>query len=305
MKLLTKLWPVAVCGALLLSGGSAAGPAEEQFHDVPAGDQLEARDAVAAPRVMAYVERTHVPQGYVLHPSYGRAPGSLPDFSSYQDVAVKKTRFFSYLLPLVRAENARLAAVRKRLRYIYDHVRWHRRLDAADQAWLAEVVAEFRMSESDPSRTEFWDEAFFRVDALPEDLVLVQAANESAWGTSRFAREGNNLFGQWCFREGCGIVPAGRPDGATYEVARYDSVTESVGSYMHNLNTGRTYQLLREIRARMRDEGEEPRAADLAAGLVDYSERGLEYVDELRAMIRHNADIIEEIRSRGATDGKS
>jgi Bax protein len=142
------------------------------------------------------------------------------------------------------------------------------------------------------------------VDAVPDHLVLAQAANESAWGTSRFAREGNNLFGQWCFRQGCGLVPASRPDGATYEVARFESVSQSIGSYMHNLNTGRTYQELREIRALARENGHDPDANAMAAGLMSYSERGEDYISELRSMIRHNAEVIEEARAN-LQDGAS
>ena len=99
------------------------------------------------------------------------------------------------------------------------------------------------------------------------------------------------------------MVPAGRPAGATYEVARYDSVSESIGSYIFNLNTSGTYELLREARARMREAGQEPDAAQLAAGLKDYSARGVAYINELRAMIRQNTQILAEIRQSAESDG--
>jgi Bax protein len=233
-----------------------------------------------------------------VNASFGRGGTTLPDFEGYEDIQTKKLRFFSWLLPLVDQENARLLDLRKRLDYIEDHRRWGHELDAEDRAWLAEVTREFGLDGMDPADEEFWTVIRRRIDALPDRLVLVQAANESAWGTSRFAREGNNLFGQWCFREGCGIVPANRPEGEIYEVARFDSVDESVASYMHNLNTGRVYQELREIRAAARESGLEPEASDLAEGLERYSERGQEYIDELRAMIRHNDEVIEEARRR-------
>ncbi len=205
------------------------------------------------------------------------------------------------MLPLVEDENARLQEVRGRLTGLFDRVRWGRTLEPDDEAWLEELALEFRIQDVDVHSGEFWRTALERVDALPVDLVVVQAANESAWGTSRFAREGNNLFGQWCFRPGCGIVPFDRPDGASYEVARFGSPAESVGSYMRNLNTGRSYQLLREIRARRRSVGQPPAAAELAAGLVDYSERGPDYVAEIRAMIRVNAPAIAAARGGPGT----
>ncbi|MDX2474645.1 MAG: glucosaminidase domain-containing protein [Candidatus Krumholzibacteria bacterium] len=303
MKLIPNKWALCIGVVLLLAGGPLAESAQEEFQSPPTAGNLRARDAVAAPHIGAGDLQPGQTQGMMARTQSERPSASLPDFRVFGDVSTKKSRFFDYLLPLVQAENVRLTAIRKRLSYIYDHVRWHRQIDEADQQWLALVSQEFRLPTTDSSRTEFWVSIFQRVDAVPEELALAQAANESAWGTSRFAREGNNLFGQWCFRQGCGMVPAGRPAGATYEVARYDSVSESIGSYMHNLNTGRTYQLLREIRSRMRIEGQAPAATELAAGLRDYSERGIDYVNELRAMIRHNSGVIDEVRQRGESEG--
>ncbi len=229
--------------------------------------------------------------------SFGRREAPLPDFTVYQDVHAKKMEFFSFLLPLVDEENERLLDLRTRLNFIYEHVRWNREIDHEDKVWLHEMIEEFRISETNVHTKEFWETALQRVDAVPEHLVLAQAANESAWGTSRFAREGNNLFGQWCFRQGCGLIPADRPEDATYEVARFESVSQSIGSYMHNLNTGRTYQQLREIRSEARQKGQQPDANAMAGGLKSYSERGEDYITELRSMIRHNADVIEEART--------
>ena len=127
--------------------------------------------------------------------------------------------------------------------------------------------------------------------------ALLQAAIESAWGTSRFAREGNNLFGQWCFSPGCGIVPDERPIGEGYEVASFETVLESVASYMRNLNTGWAYRELREIREQMRLDGRQPDPAEFADGLLSYSERGPVYIEVIRSMLRHNAEVIDEAKS--------
>ncbi|MEX0914821.1 MAG: glucosaminidase domain-containing protein, partial [Wenzhouxiangellaceae bacterium] len=135
-----------------------------------------------------------------------------------------------------------------------------------------------------------------RVDAVPVSLALVQAATESGWGRSRFAVEGNNLFGHWCYRRGCGLVPERRNTGAAHEVAAFDSVSASVRRYLHNLNTHAAYAPLRAIRARLRDNGESPSAMALADGLTRYSERREEYVDEIKTVIRVNRPIIEKVR---------
>jgi Bax protein len=284
-------------------GTGASGPAPGAGRAVPGPRQSEARAAlpVEGRRLTGFAERvrTHLYQG-----AFGRSHARLPDFTGYRDVRDRKHEFFSWMLPLVAEENARLGDIRRRLTWIFDHARWGHGISDEDRRWLADLAREFRIRDDDPGTPEFWRTAFERVDALPEDLVVVQAANESAWGTSRFAREGNNLFGQWCFRPGCGIVPMDRPDGASYEVARFGSPGESVGSYMRNLNTGASYQKLREIRARDRARGRPPRAEDLAAGLVDYSERGDEYVAEIRSMIRTNRRVIAQARAAlaGARD---
>lgn len=226
------------------------------------------------------------------------AQTDLPDFQNIQDLTTKKVEFFRYLLPLVQAENQRLSDIRRRLGYIQDHLRFRHPLTPEDLAWLAAVREEFRLPPSHLTDPGFWPTLLRRVDTVPVDLVLVQAANESGWGTSRFAREGNNLFGEWCFRPGCGIVPAERPVGATYEVAVFDSVSDCISSYMFNLNTGRVYEKLRVIREEGRAEGRSPEADELASGLAGYSQRGHAYVAEIRAMLRQNAPVIAQLGPR-------
>jgi uncharacterized FlgJ-related protein len=127
-----------------------------------------------------------------------------------------------------------------------------------------------------------------RVDEVPVSLVLAQAANESGWGTSRFASEGYALFGQWSFG-GSGMLPeAQRQTLGDYRVAAFESPLMSVIAYMRNLNTHAAYARLRELRANARTAGQPLIGYDLAGGLDRYSERGQEYVDDLHAMIETN-----------------
>ncbi|KGE03047.1 hypothetical protein HRUBRA_02364 [Pseudohaliea rubra DSM 19751] len=131
------------------------------------------------------------------------------------------------------------------------------------------------------------------MDVIPPGLALAQAAKESGWGRSRFAVEGNNLFGQWCFDPGCGIVPARRPEGSRHEVAAFDSVDEAIRRYMNNLNTHERYAPFRERRAALRARDTVLTGPALVAGLLGYSERGEVYLDELRAMMRQNRELLE------------
>lgn len=141
---------------------------------------------------------------------------------------------------------------------------------------------------------ESLDELLTRVDTIPEDLVLIQAANETGWGSSRFAREGMNFFGQWCFKKGCGLVPQSRSEGLSHEVAVFKSVEDSVGSYMRNLNSNAAYSLLRAIRADLRAQNQPVSAEKLVYGLMNYSERQEAYVEELLDMLRHNNQFLVE-----------
>lgn len=191
-------------------------------------------------------------------------------------VQTKKETFFGLLNPVVEAENARIRETRERLKAA--------RNAAEPPGWVEGVAENYRIEWTGKE----WETLLKRVDKVPRELVLVQAANESSWGQSRFAQQGNNMFGQWCFTEGCGIVPAQRTAGLSHEVAAFDSVNEAVRAYLRNINTGGAYRELREIRWNARQNGEQPKATDLAAGLTRYSERGHEYIREIRAMIRVN-----------------
>jgi len=121
---------------------------------------------------------------------------------------------------------------------------------------------------------------------------LAQAAIESGWGTSRFALQGNSLFGQWTWVEGNGIAPTERAEGATHSVKAFDSLRASVRDYLLNLNTNKAYEHLRDLRQQLRDQGREPDAHIMAAGLSKYSQRGDHYVDEVRAII-NSADLAQ------------
>lgn len=196
-------------------------------------------------------------------------------------IAEKKRQFFGTLRPVVEAENAKILELRSEIEAA--------RNAGESPGWLRDTAADYGVQWSGVE----WRNLLRRVDAVPLTLALAQAANESSWGQSRFAQEGNNLFGQWCFEEGCGLVPEGRPEGASYEVRSFDSINESVRSYLRNINTHIAYRDLRVKRAKARrNEGRLASGVDLAGGLGSYSERGDDYIDEIRATIRINRGIM-------------
>lgn len=260
------------------------GPRQSRMSKIP-------HPAPAPAAVVALVCLTLV-VGFVVSP----APQQLPEFNAMEDASARKQAFFEFLAPVVEKENARVLEQRRRL---LEHAEWLRagkRIGWMDRRWLGHLAEEYEAIwlPDDPLTGLAMLER--RVDAVPVSLALVQAATESGWGRSRFAVEGNNLFGQWCYRRGCGLVPKRRNSGAAHEVAAFDSVEESVARYLNNLNTHMAYAPLRAIRARLRRAGDPLTAMVLADGLVLYSERREDYVDEIKTVIRINRPIIDKVR---------
>lgn len=211
----------------------------------------------------------------------------LPDFSVLA-VAQKKAQFFAYLRPKIERANADVLVERQRLLGLAPKAA-QGRLNWLDRRWLSKMGARYELSAPEPADfPQLINDLLQRVDMIPPSLALIQAAKESAWGTSRFAVHGNNLFGQHCFAAGCGHVPLRRDANRRHEVAQFASAQAAVVAYLHNLNTHPRYAELRDIRARIRAENGVLHGTTLADGLLAYSERGAAYISEVKAMIRAN-----------------
>jgi len=212
----------------------------------------------------------------------------LPDFSQYEQVDEKKEAFFSYLAEHVDEANAAILADRERLMEIREDLDPDEEPGWFDRGWVEEKLEQYEFDPVEKIDGEVLRQLAQRMDIIPPSLVLAQAAIESGWGESRFAREGNNLFGMRTYEPGTGIVPKRRPAGQTWEVAAYDTVTEGLAAYIHTLNTHDPYLGLRRTRAQMRARGETVTGIPLTSGLRRYSELGYEYVAKVRSMIRSN-----------------
>ncbi len=199
-------------------------------------------------------------------------------------VSEKKSKFFAYLQPMIEQANAEVLRQRNQLLAISEQIKG---LDDDQTSTLAALAKTYRVDTALTHEQQV-AQLIVKVNTIPAALILAQAANESAWGTSRFAKEGNNFFGQWCFSKGCGIVPSSRNSGANHEVASFDSPLGSVTSYIRNLNSHPAYELLRTLRQQSINDGQPVSGELLAQGLISYSERGEEYVKEIQSMIRYN-----------------
>jgi len=198
-----------------------------------------------------------------------------PDFTSIDSMPERKSQFFDFMEKYVAQRNKEILLLRYRLQ--------HNEVGAKELKALAQ---KYRIKPG--GADEMRQKLLKRVDVVPASLVLAQAALESAWGTSRFAAMGNNFFGQWCFTNGCGMVPDQRLEGKNHEVKVFDTPFDSVASYMRNLNSHPAYKHFREKRAELRAEHKPLNGCYLARGLTSYSAKGDAYVESIKLMIRAN-----------------
>ena len=209
-----------------------------------------------------------------------------------QPVAVKKSLFFRTLLPLILTVNEDIGRDRRRLQQLAAAYRSDGDITRArDRAWLYRLAQRYEVAAADELLSDdtplgaFIAPLLRRVDAIPPSLALAQAAVESGYGTSRFAIEGNALFGQW--RTGGGLRPRAQPAHlSAFGIATFATPLDSVAAYAHNLNTFAAYRDFRARRAALR--GSARAGLALADTLTAYSERGAAYIATLRQLITEN-----------------
>lgn len=217
----------------------------------------------------------------------------LPDFAAIRDVRSKKKKFFDFMRPAVDRQNSELLATRVKLNLWLENVSLELPLSEDEYQELTVLVKRYRVNKGASTLSQL-NELLVRVDVVPMPLVLVQAANESAWGTSRFSRIGLNFFGIWCYRQGCGMVPGGRDTGAKHEVEAFKSLDQAVARYFYNINSHNAYRVFRTIRVELRSQDQPLNPEVLATGLLAYSERGAEYVIDITKMLRQNKQYLIE-----------
>lgn len=212
------------------------------------------------------------------------------DWAEGLTVDRKKSLFFRALLPMVLMVNDEILRDRDRLLGIRTDLISGKSLSQSDLSWFEKLSEQYGMPVKDPKNAPDLTTVgnlLQNVDAIPPSLALAQAAVESAYGSSRFAVEGNALFGQW--RYGKGLTPKNqRTELGDYRIADFETPKDSIRAYMQNLNTNRAYRTFRDLRSATRAQNDNLRGAPLAGGLLAYSEKGQEYVSLLRSLIARN-----------------
>lgn len=194
-----------------------------------------------------------------------------PSFDSIESTVVRKEVFFNYLLPVIHKKNAEIVALRNAISN-----------NELNDNQLNDLAKKYRVET--PSK----EELLKVIDILPPSLVLAQAANESDWGRSRFAKDFNNYFGIWCFTKGCGVIPKDRDEDATHEVASFNSLEDCIDYYVLNINRSYAYEDLRLMRKNQRENLQPITGTLLAEGLGNYAFPGDEYIESIQTLINFN-----------------
>ena len=199
------------------------------------------------------------------------------EIKKIENVKKRKNLFIQIILPLVIKENQNIRLERKKLFSILNK----NKNTKAEKNWIAKKLKQYGVVKNDLSTLKV------RMDEVPVSLAIAQAAKETGWGTSRFAQEGNALFGQWTW-SGEGIKPAAADNNTTHKVMKFNVLQASIKAYQRNLNTHSSYKQFRSVRAELRDEGKKLDSLVLSKYLDKYAETGKEYVKILQQIIRQN-----------------
>ena len=195
-----------------------------------------------------------------------------------ENTSQRKNLFIQIVLPLILDENNQIKLDRKKLFVVLNK----NNNSDAEQKWLNMKFKQYGVKNKDLSTLKI------RMDEIPASLAIAQAAKETGWGTSRFALEGNALFGQWTF-SGDGIKPKSSDNDKTHKVMKFQILKASVRAYQRNLNTHSSYKKFRKLRAQSRDNDEKLDSLILADCLDQYAATGVEYTKTLKKIILQNS----------------
>ena len=199
------------------------------------------------------------------------------DLKTLGDTKQKRELFIKIILPLILDENKKITEDRKKLFKILGK----NFNTVGERVWLKRRFKEYKIEDQDLAKLKM------RMDIVPVSIAIAQAANESGWGTSRFALEGNALFGQWTWSKK-GITPKNKDPNQSHKILQFQILKASVRAYKNNLNTHNAYTEFREVRAQLRQENKQITGLDLTKYLKNYASIGEKYVRILENIIENN-----------------
>ena len=200
------------------------------------------------------------------------------DLNNLQSVQLKKETFIKIVLPLIVAENEKILDDREKLKIISEK----KFTTDVEKQWLRQKLLEYKVKKGDINQL------MIRMDIIPVSIALAQAAKESGWGTSRFALEGNAIFGQWTW-DGQGIAPLKRDSDKNHKILKFPILRASVKAYKNNLNTHKSYVKFRDKRRKLREKNLVITGLVLSDTLKSYAQTGSEYTKILNQIITQNS----------------
>ena len=200
------------------------------------------------------------------------------DLKTLGDTKTKRELFIKIVLPLILDANKQITEDRKKLFKILNK----NFNTVGERVWLNRRFKEYKIEDHDLAKLKM------RMDTIPVSLALAQAANESGWGTSRFALEGNALFGQWTWSKK-GISPKNKDPNQNHKILQFQILKASVTAYKNNLNTHNAYKEFREVRAKLRQENKKIIGLDLSKHIKNYAAIGEKYVKIIEDIIEKNS----------------
>ena len=199
----------------------------------------------------------------------------------------KKKEFIKIVLPLIISQNQEILSDRNRLLKIREYLLKYKTISKKEQKVIEYLSKQYSIESINRHKVDIIDDLLLSVDVIPNSIALAQAVNESGWGTSRFAKEYNALFGQYTFDESIGVVPIRRDKGKKHLIKHFSSFDQSIKSYFKNINTHFAYKEFRKLRDEIRDNSNQVKNILLVHKLNAYAE-DKNYVDILIDIIKIN-----------------
>ena len=199
------------------------------------------------------------------------------DLKKIKSTNKRKETFIKIVMPLILIENEKILEDRNKLFKILGK----QSNTMGEKVWLKRRFKDYDIKGEDISELKL------RLDIIPTSIAIAQAAKESGWGTSRFALEGNAMYGQWTWG-GDGIEPSQKDKKKEHKILKFPKLQSSVSAYMKNLNTHRGYSEFRKERSKIREKNKTVEGIDLVKYLYNYAETGSEYVKILKKIIQQN-----------------
>ena len=209
------------------------------------------------------------------------------NFNLKHQFSGKKRNFIETLLPLIAFQNQQIRLERDRLIKIMDYLTANKSLSKKDRSYLENISSQYYVNTKNRHKIDILNDLLLSVDVIPVSIVLAQAANESGWGSSRFAKEYNALFGQYTYDEKNGVIPLERTEGKKYLIRNFASIDQSIESYFKNINTHYAYKEFREVRQKLKNNSSIVNIKLLTQTLDVYAEDE-NYVNTINSIIRTN-----------------